>query len=292
MVQHLNAGRYGPPRFCAVLQAEDTKRCTNVGTILRIVGMKEFQSKEEGKGVTGVIIKVCPEEFVQVSNVEGENKHEILTDNTTNTSDDDDITYWVAEVQNFNVPNEEVVPNNNEELCTELSRKIYDDYNAVRSMYLDKDGVVIKQIPEFDIVTASWSLPDNALGPSDFSVSNERFWSGVELWQNLCYAAKKGCQQRLQVQVLEMCVEASLATFGKMKYPINRDEYSREAQDAIREFEKSEAEVYVSDIIEFVDPVLTFQAIVSAETHLQRLQILSEVISKERKRLEGMTEFA
>ena len=274
MVLDLRDGVFGSdPRFCAVLQAMDTNRVASVGTMLRIVGMKELQKKEDD-GIASVIVKVEPEENVQiiaVQNPEAWSQEQRLIGSNA---------YLISDVQRINVEIEEETDELNR-----LSSKIIDDFKLVRSEYLDKDGVVIKDLPDFDIVTFSWSLPPEKPSKKDL-MTQEGLWKIAAQWQDLCYAARKAYKAKWQVKALELCVEASLAVFGRMKYPIDRSAYPFEYQDAIKEVEEKGAKEFVA--IEGLDPIITFQAMLSAKSHYERLKILDRAIESEKDRIEKL----
>jgi len=277
MVQDLRDGVYGPPRFCAVLQALDTNRVASVGIMLNIVGMREMKAKESDE-IAGVIIKVVPEDNVSVLSFENPKAWE--PEQRLLGSD----AYLIAEVQHIESDKNE--DEGSKEEIEKLSKELADDFSAVRAIYLDKNGVVIRDLPDFDIVTFSWQLPDAEVVKKRDYMDESTFWKGLEQWQDLCYAARKAYKAKNQVKSLEMCVEASLATFGKMKYPIDREAYPLEYQKAIKSIEDEGAKEYAC--LETIDPVLTLQGVLSAPSHLDRLKLLHKVISSERKRLEDL----
>jgi len=182
-----------------------------------------------------------------------------------------------------------------------IRRRIADDYSAVRSMYVDKKGVALRELPPFAVDAVKNNLPelsadsfrrrrrrrnDDSDGDDESSLesTSSPFWESAEVWQMLCNTVREARRCTLQSDVNEITISAAMAKGGPLKLPVHRSDLPGEVQSELNLMEENAATDFVSL---GMNPCLDFQALISARTHSVRLRHLARMIRRERKRLEA-----
>jgi hypothetical protein len=257
---------HGSARFCAVLKANDTGRVATVATIMRIVNI-DVQYLWDGKTIARIVLKCIPEQRADVLNII--NPKAWGRENRLRRSDE----YLMANVARF-------------EDCNELEKisdsstsasEILVDYEAIKNIY-ETDNRASCNLPPFAIDAIS-SLPQMKPITDDDS-----FWLAAHLWQKLCCTMKEAKRVNLQAIVNEKTISAALKKGGPLNLPIHREDLPSDVRIELNQLENDAAD----DFIKIgMDPCIDFQNLLATKGKLNRMNLLQQMISKERIRLEN-----
>eukprot|EP00978_Attheya_sp_CCMP212_P002395 scaffold4893_cov58-Attheya_sp.AAC.1 len=266
-------------RFCVALMASDTGRVATVGTVMRIVEMDE-QYGYDGT-LSRIVVQCIAEELVEIVSLENpeawKKEKRLLKSNE----------YLVARVRSM--PKEKSSGNdqeNDDGVCVDsyeahhIVQELIDDYEAVRSMYCNTQGVADTELPPF-AVDAVKKLP--AWNLTELSDSKQ-FWKAAEIWQTLCYTVREGHKSTLHANINEIMISEAIKKGGPLKLPVHRTDLSRDIQQRLERMEEEAAREFIELGL---DPCLDFQALISTPTHKDRLRILKKMVASERQRLEA-----
>jgi hypothetical protein len=162
----------------------------------------------------------------------------------------------------------------------EMVARIVDDYREVRSLYLSGNGA--ENLPPFAVQHLGSALPEWTV--EDFS-TEAGFWDAAQIWQTLCYTIREQRQMALSADRNEVMVAAACRKGGPLKLPIHVADLDPQVR-----YELAEMEVQAqSDFVELgLDPCLDFQNLLCMEQKLDQLTFLSQLIARERSRLEWL----
>ena len=259
MVQDLGKGG----RFCVVLSALDTGRLASVGTIVRVV---ELEPHEQDGVVRRITVKCCAEELVDICGIV--NPEAASPESRLLRSRE----YLKARVRTriIEPPVE----------CLDIACKIVKDYEAVRSAYLDGNG--FRDLPPFALQHLAQALPAWKV---EEIMTEVGFWKAAQVWQTLCYTVREGRQINLSADRNELMVAAASTKGGPLKLPIHAEDLSPAVRFQLHDMER-EAQ---SDFVELgLDPCLDFQVMIGMSYSKDRLEFLSRMIARERRRLEAL----
>jgi hypothetical protein len=164
--------------------------------------------------------------------------------------------------------------------CLDIASKIVNDYEAVRSAYLDGDGA--RDLLPFALQHLAQALP---AWDVEEIMTELGFWKAAQVWQTLCYTVREGRQITLSSDRNELMVAAASAKGGPLKLPIHAEDLSPAVRFQLHEMER-EAQ---SGFVELgLDPCLDFQVMMGIHHSKDRLEFLSRMIARERRRLEAL----
>jgi hypothetical protein len=274
-------------RFCVALNTVDTGKIATVGVVMRVL---DVQPQEVDGTVVRVTVTCCCEEIVCILRVE--NPEAARLENKIRRSDD----YLMARVQPYDTSREDGVSDSigsgekEQLLCPPnnhmVAQKLVDDYNAVRSMYLDGTGK--NDLPPFALATLTKDLP--ALPPESSSSSSSSllsdtalFWQTAQMWQTLCYTVREGRQMRLSVDRNEIMIAAAMKKGGPLKLPVHMEDLGPADR---RQLEEMEVEAQREWVELGLDPCLDFQVLLTLREAVDRIAFLARMVNRERLRLE------
>ena len=261
MVQDLKEGG----RFCVTLAASDSGRLASVGTVMRILELEPHECEGE---IKRVIVKCCAERLVDICGILNP-KAANLERRLLHPRD-----YLKARVRQREVDAQRFAPVE----CGAIVAKILNDYHWVRTAYLN--GVGTREIPPFALEHLSHALPE--WNVEDLS-NDLGFWDAALVWQTLCYTVREGRQINLSADRNELMVAAASAKGGPLKLPIHVADLSPADRFRLQELERQAQ----SDFLAMgLDPCLDFQVMIAMSSFKDRLEFLSKLISRERRRLE------
>ena len=253
-------------RFCAVLSASDTGRVATVGTVLRIL---EAEKQEHNSEVTRIRLTCQAEALAEITCIM--NPQAFSRENRLRRSDE----YLKARVRPLknNVESAFEFPEN-------LVSRIVNDFNMVKTMYQLEIGS--HEMPPKTLSTLGNALPSW----SEENFKNEMlFWEAAQEWQSVCYTIRQAKQAVLSADRNELMISAATKKGGPLKLPIHMEELSPTVQ---REIQLMEVESQKDWVGMRLDPCLDFQALISIQSPSDRMKWLSNIISRERQRLEDL----
>ena len=254
--------------FCAVLCASDTGRIASVGTVLKILDI----AKQERDGQLVRIVVTCqPQQAVEICSIE----------NPTAASYEQRLRrspeYLKARVR----PLQPHTKAGQSSTDARIMSQLVEDFGLVKTMY--QLGVGSHKMPPQALVKIADALP--IWTTSDFESGDQAFWNAAQVWQSLCYTVRHGRQMILSADRNELMVAAASEKGGPLKLPIHMEELDPDARRKIQTMEV-QAQVEFFDLK--LDPTLDFQAMISLASRVERIQLLSQLVSRERRRLESV----
>ena len=256
--------------FCASLRARDTNRVASVGTIMQLLDTDD-------RSIVGA--KTWPGDELTLNRVVAKCRAvgvaEILSIEKCDYGEDD---YLIAYVRIYN--GEATTQNERSNEFDSIALQIIDDYQKVRSIYINSQSLASNELPKF-ARNAVQTLPtfDNTI------VHNEmKFWMLVETWQMLCNTIRQSRRSRLQAIVNELSVAAAMQAKGPLELPVKRKSLPLDVQKQLDDLEQNASRDYLELGME---PVLDFQEIISMKRHIDRVMKLASMIQRERLRLEA-----
>ena len=274
MANDLVAGKWGDRSlFCVTLRARDTHRLASVGTLMKLIDT-------EDRSISGArtwpgdilptlnrVVATCQAVgIVDIVNVE----------NGRNNNNLAESEYRVANVKLRSFTNE-ATKGKTEEMDS-LTHQIVEDYQKVRSTYINSQSLASNELPKFARKAVS-SVPDLTTLNDDLD-----FWRFVDTWQVLCNTIRQAKQTQLQGVINEISVQVAMEAKGPLQLPVKRRNLPELVQKQLEEMEQSAAADYVELGME---PILDFQEILSMEDSLDRVRKLAAMIKRERARLEA-----
>ncbi len=253
----------GTARFCAVLRANDTGRIATIGTSMRVIEIEE-QYQWDGTTIARIILKYIPEEALEVLNVS--NPKAWSRENRLLCSEE----YLRANVVRFTDDSDTISMDNSG------ASEILLEYDAVKDMYETNDRVSCS-FPPFALDAIS-SLP--SMGRI---VNDETFWSAAHIWQKLCFTVKEARRINLQAIVHEKTISAAMKKTGPLNLPVHRQDLPSDVRMELNQLEHDEAHNFIAIGME---PCLDFQKLLATKRLHDRISLFSDMISKERTRLE------
>ena len=263
-------GKWENSLFCASLRARDTNRVASVGTIMQLLDTDD-------RSIVGA--KTWPGDELTLNRVVAKCRAvgvaEILSIEKYDYGEDD---YLIAYVRIYN--GEATTQNERSNEFDSIAQQIIDDYQKVRSIYINSQSLASNELPKF-ARNAVQTLPtfDNTI------VHNEmKFWMLVETWQMLCNTIRQSRRSRLQAIVNELSVAAAMQAKGPLELPVKRKSLPLDVQKQLDDLEQNASRDYLELGME---PVLDFQEIISMKRHIDRVMKLASMIQRERLRLEA-----
>lgn len=270
--QDLTNGKWENALFCATLRARDTNRIASVGTIMQLLDIDD-------RSITGA--KTWPGNRLTLNRVVAKCRAvgvaEILSIEERDYGEDD---YLIASVQIHNDEDSTSVPTENSDQFHSIVQQIIEDYQKVRSIYINSQSLASNELPKF-ARNAVKTLPTFDL---DIVQNEKKFWMLVETWQMLCNTIRQSKRSRLQAIVNELSVAAAMQAKGPLDLPVKRKNLPLAVQRQLDEIEQNASR----DFLELgMDPVLDFQEIIGMKRHSDRVVKLASMIKRERLRLEA-----
>ena len=256
-------------QFCAVLRAADTGRLAKVGTLMRIIDM---EVKAMDGDVQKIVLTCVAQDAVDILSIDNPEavdfayrlKHPkeylratVQTRRATETNID-----WSDE---------------DDSRVLALASQIAKDFNRVREYLMEGFGT--DDLPPF----ARTNLAD-ALPPLEASqlASPSTFWQAVYQWQTYAYTLREGYQQNMATDRNELLIAGALKKGGPLNLPVHLTDLLPEDRQQVVQLEQNCQQAWVDTGLE---PVLDFQALLVAEHHVERLEKMSTMVSRERERL-------
>lgn len=275
MAQDLEASLHGG-LFVTVLRAADTGRIATVGTLMRLDGTEE--TRNYGGELLGIRVRCRAEGLVRVEGIV--NPECWSGEERLRRSDE----YLMARVSRFVVGGRSGEgEEGNGEARTGTVARLAADYAAVRSFYIDRDGVAARDLPPFAVDAVRNNLPP--LREADFDRSVNSFWRAAEVWQTLCNTVREARRSDLQSEVNEITIGAAMRKGGPLKLPVHRSDVPPDVQARLNKMEEDAAGNFVAL---GMDPIINFQAMLSCGGGLdRRIEHLGNLVSRERGRIEA-----
>ena len=260
-----------PPDFCTVLVAADTGRIASVGTVMTIVDY-EIQKDYDSPSRVSRIKLICQAQGIcDISDIV--NPGAFSKENRIRRSPE----YLRSKV--LRRPMAPTLTKSDAGSSQELlSEQLVDDFSMLQLMY------------QLDIGMPDEALPPGALQqlgnamPSWKDYTSEQFWNAAQDWQSLCYTIRQGYQSMLNTERNEQMIAAATAKGGPLKLPIHLGDLDPEVRRQIQEMEN---ETYGDYLKLGLEPCLDFQALISLSNRQDQIAFLSQMISKEKRRVEA-----
>jgi Lon protease-like protein len=252
--------------FCAVLRATDTGRIASVGTVLKIL---DIAKQERDDQLIRIVVTCQAQEAVEICSIE--NPKAASYEQRLRRSPE----YLKARVRPLQ-PQTQV---DESSIDARILSQLVEDFGLVKTMY--KLGVGSHKMPPQALVKIADALP--TWTTSDFESGDQAFWNAAQVWQSLCYTVLHGRQMMLSTDRNELMVAAASQKGGPLKLPIHMEELNPAARRRIETMEVRAQEEFF-DL--GLDPCLDFQAMISLASRAERIQLLSQLVSRERRRLE------
>jgi Lon protease-like protein len=248
--------------FCAVLRATDTGRLAAQGCLMRVI---DWQAALVENGDIKKVVLTCLAlervDVVQIVNPAAADLAYRLRQPR------EYLQSWVRRRDDANLDTD----------SAELKRlKIATDFNRVRDYLLA--GIGIENLPSFARNSLAEALPK--LSPDD--LTSESFWQTAHLWQTLAYTLREGLQQRLATDRNELLIEGALRKGGPLNLPVHPEDLEPVDREQIVALEERVRAEWVAMGLE---PTLDFQALLLHDSYENRLQLLSDMVARERERL-------
>lgn len=272
MKQDLKNGKWEDALFCASLRARDTNRIASVGTIMQLLDTDD-------RSIIGA--KTWPGDELTLNRVVAKCRAvgvaEILWIEECDYGEDD---YLIANVRIYNDKETTSTVNERSDEFDSIAQQIIDDYQKVRSIYINSQSLASNELPKFARNSVQ-TLPtfDHEI------VHNEmKIWMLVETWQMLCNTIRQSKRSRLQAVVNELSVAAAMQAKGPLELPVKRNSLPLDLQKQLDDLEQNASRDYLELGME---PVLDFQEIICMKRHVDRVMKLASMIQRERLRLEA-----
>jgi hypothetical protein len=284
-------------RFCVALNTVDTGKIATVGVIMRVL---QIEPQERDGTVVRIKVTCRCEEIVNILRVE--NPDAASLENRIRRSDN----YLVARVQPYQSRSSSPVSLESSPTTTTtadstttttsredgddsginesnfVARKLVDDYNAVRQLYLDGTGK--NDLPPFALTTLTKDLPALSLSSSSLLLTDTAlFWQTAQMWQTLCNTVRECRQMRLSVDRNEIMIATAMKKGGPLKLPVHMEDLGPSDR---RQLEEMEVEAQREWVALGLDPCLDFQVLLTLEEAEDRVAFLGRMIHRERLRLE------
>jgi hypothetical protein len=265
-------GKWENAIFCASLRARDTNRIASVGTIMKLLDTDD-------RSIIGA--KTWPGNQLTLNRVVAKCRAvgiaEILSIEEHDYGEDD---YLIANVRIHSDDDIPPAPMEMNNQFHSITKQIIDDYQKVRSIYINSQSLASNELPKF-ARNAVQTLPtfDN-----DTVQNEKKFWMLVETWQMLCNTIRQSKRSKLQAIVNELSVAAAMQAKGPLELPVKRKKLPLDVQRQLDELEQNASRDYLELGME---PVLDFQEIIGMKRHRDRVVKLASMIQRERLRLEA-----
>ena len=273
-----NAGNF----FINTLVTRDTKRLATIGTLMEVIDMEDVTNS------FGELIRIKVEckarGLVKILGIEHQNEFEYMVGRVEILEQ-----YGLSSLSDTNDIPSELTPLH---ISSSHFEPIIEDYTAIRSLYMDVDGVASCELPPFarDNVQAHLSTftLEDILNP-------QTFWNFAECWQMLCNTVREARRSNLQSDMNEIMIESEMKKGGMLKLPIKREKLGPDVQAVLNKLEADACDDFHSL---GMDPCLNFQILIGMrdgydgdtdslnEYQKQRLLYLGKLISRERRRVE------
>jgi len=257
-------------QFCVVLSCIDTGHIATVGTVMSIVDMDVHREAVEKDSIQRIQVTCRPEATVDIRcimNPKASSWESKLRD----------IPEYLKAKVRYRT---DMGITGKKEDNNKIISSILDDYNTIRNLYLNGTGT------QFLLPFAIEALED---GLPEWTDSNlvEDFWLSLEQWQTLCQTIRQCQLVMLSSDVNELKIDAARAKDGYLNLPIHMEDLPKETRCEIQNMEVLAHENYIKI---GTDPCLDFQVLLSLPTYREKLEFLSTMISRERKRLESLSD--
>jgi hypothetical protein len=282
--------------FCLVLQAKDTGRIVNVGTIVRILHMrKEPKYDVPAVDLTGrnndsshyrrVILTCTPVAIADILQIE--NPYAALTEYRYRHPNE----YLMATVQyrkEINI-NDSTRLKSDAALIMEQSLccQIQENFNRVRSLYFDTKIATQDWPPQmvFKLQSGNDTLP--CITSPTLLLSPVTFWSMAQSWQSLCDTVRTAHEMILVANRNEYMVDAAIRQGGgPLQLPVHVEDLRRiEDRRFVLELERTAQQQWLDMQL---DPCIDFQMLLTFRNHGDRLHYFSKMVERECCRLEDL----
>jgi len=253
-------------QFCTVLRSTDTGRLAKVGTLMHIIDREEVRSTENGE-IQKIVLTCTAQTAVDIVKIENPQAAD-LAYRLKHPKE-----YLKATVKLRRTNNK----NNDETRWNDLANKIAKDFNRVRQYLMGGFGA--DDLPPF----ARTHL-DDALPPLEASslTSPSTFWEAAYHWQTYAYTLREGYQLKLASDRNEMLIAGRMKQGGPLNLPVHITDLLPDDRQQVIQLEQAFQQAWINTGLE---PVLDFQALLTAEHHIDRLEPFLTMVSRERGRL-------
>jgi len=294
------------------MHALDTNRIARIGTVMHVTSI-EKQYSYNGKSLDRILVTCQPVGLVEILNVSlSMNESDELID------DDEEESYLLASVKEY-LPKERLdqwegdVSNPRSDKLKGMLKHLWKSYSMVKAMYVTdpKKRTATRELPPFAVdavqnaLLSKWMTYDDTdkirINHDDeyendkqtfFSTSRgantkeeEEFWKLAESWQALCNTLRQGHLSNFYSDRNEIMIDAARREQkGKpLRLPVKKEHLSKEVQMLLTLMEQRAIENFISL---GMDPCLDFQALISLNCWEDRIEWLTFMVERERKRLE------
>jgi hypothetical protein len=285
--------------FCLVLQAKDTGRIVNVGTIVRLLHMrKEPKYDVPAVDLTGsnndsshyrrVILTCTPVAIADILQIE--NPYAAGTEYRYRHPNE----YLMATVQYRKEINIHDSPRLKTDAALSMEQslccQIQENFNRVRSLYFDTKIATQDWPPQMvsKLQSGNDTLPCIITSPT-LLLSPVTFWSMAQSWQSLCDTIRTAHEMILVSNRNEYMVDAAIRQGGgggPLQLPVHVEDLRRiEDRRCVLELERTAQQQWLDMQL---DPCIDFQMLLTLRHHGDRLHYFSKMVERECCRLEDL----
>jgi hypothetical protein len=283
--------------ICLVLQAKDTGRIVNVGTIVRILHIRKepkydipavdlMGSSNDSSHYRRVILTCTPVAIADILQIE--NPYAALTEYRYRHPNE----YLMATVQyrkeinihdNPRLKSDAALVNMEQSLCCQIQ----ENFNRVRSLYIDTKIATQDWPPQMvsKLQSGNDTLPCMITSPT-LLLSPVTFWSMAQSWQSLCDTVRTAHEMILVSNRNEYMVDAAIRQGGPLQLPVHMEDLRRiEDRRFVLELERTAQQQWLDMQL---DPCIDFQMLLTFRHHGDRLHYFSKMVERECYRLEDL----
>jgi len=225
------------------------------------------------------IVLTCQAEPVLVDVIRIENPQAALPEQRLRKSPE----YLRARVRP-RLPRNSEEPRDEQVLLEQLCRQAWEEYRQVQELYQNNSHV--SDLPSFaqDRLADAFDAPYQDCNEKEAHLlfaSHKSFWPIATAWQILCNTVREGHQMSLNANRNELLVGAALKQGGPLKLPIHVEDVDPSVRKLVNAMEEQAQCDWLSLQL---DPCLDFQALLTLSLHFERVQYLTDMMRRERKR--------
>lgn len=284
--------------MCVVLQAKDTGRIASIGTVVRILHIeKELRHDNTLSDVhTGrttnyrrIIVTCVP---VGIANkIDVINPIASTREHRFRYPDE----YLIAAIQYRNISNFKEDMMMNDESMMSICSQIQSNLHIVFLLYRTNRIVThnwppvmisrIQSMADFDDSGVLVGL--NSLTSDSQIFTSTEFWTIVQLWQSLCETVRAVHEMMMISERNEFMVDAAIRNSlgGPLQLPVHMEDLLPSQRRNIEQRESAAQQQWVQLQL---DPCIDFQILLSLQKDNDRYYYLSQMIVRERRRLEDV----
>ena len=300
-----------PPLVCVVLQAKDTGRIASVGTVVRIRHVEKEMNHDHATTRSSSNINNSNENSTTTNY-----RRMIVTCVPVGIATRIGIINPVASTQEhrFRYPDEYIradvqyqpiigntihpsPTSGNDTRIRTVCDQIRNDWKTVFSLYVNNSAVTrnwppimisrMQSIAESDDTSGAMNTVLTFVSSEDQVLTTTEFWSMVQLWQSLCDTVRTVYDMILMADRNEYMVEAAIrnGNVGPLQLPIHMEDLLPSDRRYMEQMERNVQQQWTQLQL---DPCIDFQILLSLPNDYDRFYYLSQMIARERQRLQNM----